>query len=193
MGPLGPSSTSLASQTAAPRAESYGTFSAGRKGRALPCQRRASREAGGSAARSELGKAAEPCLLLLPASPSVAKSTEGTAWPRSILLGREGRSPPPLQLQGQRKLDQQRLLPARQLPARDPRAAGPPPRWKGRADEGNQEVLSETTGKFRSNGRKCALRQRARAVLWKTLVWQEVIQDKQGAAFWGRLADRQDG
>ena len=61
------------------------------------------------------------------------------------------------------------------------------------ADEGNQEALGETMGKFRSNGRKSALRQCRRAALWKALVWQEVIQDKYRAAFWGGLADRQDG
>lgn len=61
------------------------------------------------------------------------------------------------------------------------------------SDEGNQEVFGETTGKFRSNGRKSALGQHRRAVLWKALLWQEVIQDKQGAAFWDGLAGRQDG
>lgn len=50
-------------------------------------------------------------MLRLPASPSGARSAEGTARPGLICLGREGRSSPPLQLQGQRRgMDQQCLL-----------------------------------------------------------------------------------
>lgn len=84
-----------------------------------------------------------------------------------------------------------RLFP--QLPAKDPWAVRPPLNGKIRADEGNQEACCETTGKFRSNGRKSTLQQHRRATQWKALVWQEVIQDKHGAAFWGGLANRQDG
>lgn len=92
-------------------------------------------------------------------------------------------------------MDQQRLLSDHHAcpPAPCQRAPGCLPDGKIGAGEGNQEALGETTGKFRSNGRKSALWQRRRATLWKALVWQEVIQDKHGAAFWGGLADRQDG
>ena len=55
------------------------------------------------AVRSEVYKTTEPWVLLLPASPSVARAAEGTAYPCLIRLGREGSSSPPLQLQGQRR------------------------------------------------------------------------------------------
>lgn len=88
------SSTSLASQTAAPRAVINGNLSAEKNVLSLPCQQNASREAGGLAAHLEVCKDADLCLLLPPASPSVARSAGGTACPCLIDLGRVGRSSP---------------------------------------------------------------------------------------------------
>lgn len=125
MGPLGPSSTSSASQTAAPRAEIISRQKC--TGSASPAGRLEARLPVRSFAK--LLSPACCAFLQLPRGPARQRALHLHA--RSSWEGREGPLHPASSRAGG-SLDRQRLLAARPLPAKAPRAAGPPPRWKGR-------------------------------------------------------------